>query len=41
MEKILNIIFAITCFVWLIIFVGTCIRSRIIDKENQKMESEI
>ena len=41
MEKILNIIFGIACFVWLVIFVGACIRSRIIDKENQEMESEI
>lgn len=41
MEKILNIIFGIACFVWLVIFVEACIKSRIIDKENQEMESEI
>lgn len=41
MEKILSIIFGIACLIQLVMIIGACMRSRIIDKENQEMESEI
>lgn len=41
MEKILTWIFGIACLIQLMIIIVACIRSRIIDKENQEMESEI
>ena len=41
MEKILLWIFGIACFIQLVMIIEICIRNRIIDKENQEMESEI
>ena len=41
MKTILAFIFGILCFIQLLIIIVVCIRSRIIDKENQEMESEI
>ena len=41
MEKILNIIFGIACLIQLMMIIEACVRNRIIDKENQEMESEV
>lgn len=41
MEKILLWIFGIACLIQLVMIIEACIRNRIIDKENQEMESEI
>jgi hypothetical protein len=41
MEKILLWIFGIACLIQLLMIIEAFIRNKIIDKQNQEMESEI
>jgi hypothetical protein len=41
MEIILTWMLGIACFIQLVMVIVACIKSRIINKQNQEMESEV